>query len=273
MGKSVHSQAVSHLTSMGLHGIPIVEKVNGELMYSDANGNRITKKEAMDVADGVAYYLSENRADPTKGRLRHRGTFVSKDDASTVVSRSRSGNNSDVANLRDLDGFGEPELQTVAEDAGDGAGLRRKTGGGGFIVCPGVVIALLVYITFSAYYSSDPRHDLGKVELLGYIDSESTQSLEIEEALGLSRPLRQLLAKAEKGTNEDATELLLDEPTRTMDDELSVDQRKALAAAEIDRIVTSRPEDILGTGTCLEKRRAFNRIARLLHPDKGLVSP
>merc|ERR1712072_949444 len=93
-------------------------------------------------------------------------------------------------------------------------------------------------------------------------------------SMGLSKSLTELLAKDEMGVGEDEAELaqfFLDAPHRTTGDKLS--KQKALAMAEVERILNShKVGEILGDGTRTQQRRAFIRIVRLLHPDKGLVS-
>jgi hypothetical protein len=50
-------------------------------------------------------------------------------------------------------------------------------------------------------------------------------------------------------------------------------ESKAIAG-EVERILSARcAAEILGGGSRKDKRREFNRIVRLLHPDKGLVDP
>lgn len=45
-------------------------------------------------------------------------------------------------------------------------------------------------------------------------------------------------------------------------------------AREVERILNARSAvEILGGGSKKDQRREFNRIVRLLHPDKGLVDP
>merc|ERR1719163_633646 len=105
-GESTHSMALTSLSRMGLEhaDIPIAQKIgHKKFKYLDVNGKEISKAEAMDKAGGVAFY--QDAAAPTKGRLRLNGSFVSADDARTVVSGSRASNSGDVANLRDLEGF------------------------------------------------------------------------------------------------------------------------------------------------------------------------
>merc|ERR1712048_747627 len=65
----------------------------------------------------------------------------------------------------------------------------------------------------------------------------------------------------------------LDGSVQDSTDELSVEKLRELAAVEINRILASSSvSEILGDGNQKEQRRALHRIARLLHPDKGLVS-
>jgi hypothetical protein len=93
------SVAFTTLTNKQLEGIPVAQKLpSGKFRYLDKNGQEITKQEAMDIAGGVVYY--QQAANPSKGRLRLSGSFVSEDDARTIASESRAA--SDVADLRDL---------------------------------------------------------------------------------------------------------------------------------------------------------------------------
>jgi len=93
-------------------------------------------------------------------------------------------------------------------------------------------------------------------------------------SMGLSKPLMELLAEDEIATGEGETELaqlLLDGPHQATGDKLS--KQKALAMAEVERILKRRNVgEILGGGSRTQRRKAFTRIARLLHPDRGLVS-
>merc|ERR1712176_212533 len=65
----------------------------------------------------------------------------------------------------------------------------------------------------------------------------------------------------------------LDGSVQDSTDDFPVEKLRQLAAEEINRILASSSvSEILGHGTQKEQRRALHRIARLLHPDKGLVS-
>merc|ERR1712216_162584 len=95
-------------------------------------------------------------------------------------------------------------------------------------------------------------------------------------AMGLSSPLSALLANDEASPVEEEEGgfwHFLNAPCRAVFGEPSFESRRASAAAEVERIITSRTaNDILGGGSKAEQRQEFNRIARLLHPDKGLVA-
>jgi hypothetical protein len=114
------SVALTSLTNKGLEGIPIAQRLlNGKLVYLDTNGphaREITKVEAMGIAGGIVYY--QHATDPSKGRLRLRGSFVSEDGARTIVSESRAA--SDVADLRDLDNLGVIDEEWWADDVETG---------------------------------------------------------------------------------------------------------------------------------------------------------
>merc|ERR1719277_1627004 len=56
-------------------------------------------------------------------------------------------------------------------------------------------------------------------------------------------------------------------------DDIAEENLGEVAATEVDRILASRSVgEILDKGSQKEQRRAFHRIARLLHPENGLVS-
>merc|ERR1712224_206663 len=93
----------------------------------------------------------------------------------------------------------------------------------------------------------------------------------------LSEELRSLL-KAEGSISDfvRALEDILVEPeSQCGDEEQGSDDPVAMqteAAAEVKRInATKDLGDVLGGGTLEEQRRRFKRIARLLHPDKGVL--
>merc|ERR1711862_460020 len=93
----------------------------------------------------------------------------------------------------------------------------------------------------------------------------------------LSEGLRSLL-KAQGNTSDvvRALEDMLVEPeSQCQDEEQGLDDILAMkteAAAEVKRINAAKDlSDVLGGGTLEEQRRRFKRIARLLHPDKGVL--
>lgn len=251
-GESAHSVALTNLSNMRLDGVPIAQKIaEKKFNYLDVSGNLIAKDDAMKVAGGVVYY--QDSADPSKGRLRHRGTFVSTDDARTIVSGSRASNTSDIANLQDVEDC--DVLPSVMEDDEE-TGYLEKKGISGLSICLWLIVfGLLVFTatTASIHFRLDLNQGAGDVKLLG-------------------PELSQLLEKQASQDN-GSTIHLLQGPLQSADESLSLATRKALAAAEIDRILACRKVgEILGDGGRIEHREAFNRIARLLHPDKGLVS-
>jgi len=95
-----------------------------------------------------------------------------------------------------------------------------------------------------------------------------------DKGLSLSQDLLRLLKADEMYAKEGA---LLDMPHQETDQEtdgeLSLKRRKSLAASEINRILTTQKVwEILGAGPMKKQQQEFQRIVRLLHPDKGLVS-
>merc|ERR1719195_510798 len=52
-----------------------------------------------------------------------------------------------------------------------------------------------------------------------------------------------------------------------------LESQRALAAKEVERILAVRDIDqVLGGGSWDEQRLEFRRLAKILHPDKGVVS-
>jgi len=264
-GESAHSVALTTLSSKRLDGIPIAQKVGDKTFrYLDASGNELTKQEAMELAGGVAYY--PEAGDPSKGRLRRRGTFVSEHDARTIVEGSRAG--SDVANIRDLDGF-DGKLDTVEEDKEEHQQDKakpvihtEKMGNGRLL--PWLLVFVLLAVVSSSLWPAG-RREVALSSSGGHVDDSSPLSPEIAALLRADR-----MASPEGGDG--LSEALLDVPPSAKDNS-SLEERRRRAAAEVDRILASRREsDILGTGPASHQQQEFQRIVLLLHPDKGLVS-
>lgn len=256
------------------------------------------------------YYQDEY--DPSKGRLRQRGAFVKVDKARTIASRTRASNCSDIANLRDLEEYeGLPSVSEDTEgidqgvqdeEKGEEVLLDKRTGRPA-LACF-IWMILLALLAMAA--STDSTHPVAAdAKLIQSLDPELPWLLakhgiakcgddgkeydckgvsatgSIVDRLGstirLSGPLSEMLAKDEMsaGADEDGgLQYFLDVPLRTVFSEPSLESRKASAEAEVDRILASHTvSEILGEGPRSERRRAFNRIVRLLHPDKGLVAP
>jgi hypothetical protein len=264
-GESAHSVALTTLSSKRLDGIPVAQKVGEKMFrYLDSNGNELTKQQAMALAGGVAYY--PEAGDPSKGRLRRHGAFVSEDAARTVVEGSRAG--SDVANIRDLDGL-DGKLHTVEEeneehqqDKAKSVIQTEKMGNGRLL--PWLFVLALLAVTSSSLWPAGGR-EAALSSSGGHVDYGSPLSPEIAALLNADR-----MATPEGG--DVLPEALLDVPPSAKDNS-SLEERRRRAAAEVDRILASRREsDILGTGPASHQQQEFQRIILLLHPDKGLVS-
>jgi len=277
----VHSVALTTLSNKHLEGIPIAQKIaEKKFRYLDSSGKEVTKQKAMGMADGVVYY--QEVVDPSKGRLRYRGTFVSEDDARTIVSGSRGG--SDVANIRDF-GWDDENLHSIKEETEEAqqniaeeAQKSKKTVNAGLLLR---LFALVLFMAVSTLSWPVARHELilsnsghhaagsvhiGRPEEVNHADSGSPLSPEIASLLEAD----EMVAKA---GNEILTRALLGMPRPAEDDNTSVEERKRQAAAEIDRILASRKvSDILGAGPLSRQQQEFQRIVLLIHPDKGFVS-
>jgi len=292
-GESVHTVALTTLSSKRLDGIPIAQKVGEKMFhYFDKDGNQLTKQQAMALAGGVAYYPDVQ--DPSKGRFRCNGAYASENYARTLLTGSRAG--SDIANIGDLDGFdgkllhgveeedeepqqdeAEPAVQT--EETGDARLLDEqkeeprqdkaesviktaKTGYAGLLPALSALV-LLAAISLPLWQSG--RREVALAGSDGRVDSSSTLSPEIAALL-----------KADTTVTVDGGDLLaealLDMPPPAKDSS-SLEERMRRAAAEVDRILAARMEsDILGPGPLSHQQKEFQRIVLLLHPDKGLVS-
>ncbi|CAK0850809.1 unnamed protein product [Prorocentrum cordatum] len=263
-GESARSVALTYLSSKRLDGIPIAQQVGEKrFVYLDSNGNRLTKEEAMALAGGVAYY--SEAADPSKGRLRRHGGFVSELDARTIVEVSRAG--IDVASIRDLDRFDgnshsvEEDMEEPQKDKAKTVALTEKIGNAKLLS------RLFLLVLLGAISSS--LWPAGKREVVlstpgGNVDGRSAVSPEMAALLNADR-------MATVAIREVLSEALLDVPATK--DSSSLEERRRRAAVEVDRILSSRSErDILGPGPATHQRQEFQRIVLLLHPDKGLVS-
>jgi len=264
-GESVHSVALTTLSSKRLDGIPVAQKVGEKkFRYFDSSGKQLTQQQAMALAGGVVYYPTIQ--DPSKGRLRHHGRFVSEHDARTIVSGSRAG--SDVANIRDLDGFDghlrsvEEENEDPKQDKAESVIHTGKTGDARLL--PRLLALVLLAVVSSSLWPVG-RREAVLTSSGGPVDGSSTLSPEIAALLEA-----ETMVTAEGGDL--LAEALLDMPPPAKDSS-SLEERKRQAAAEVDRILAARKEsDILGPGPANHQQQEFQRIALLLHPDKGLVS-
>jgi len=264
-GESVHSVALTALSNKRLDGIPIAQKVGEKIFrYFDSNGNQVTKQQAMALAGGVAYYPEVE--DPSKGRLRRHGAFVSEHDARTIVSGSRAG--SDVSNIRDLDGLDgnlrsvEEENEEAQQDKAESVIQTEKMGDARLL--PRLVALVLLAVISPSLWPAG-RREVVLAGSGGQADGSSTLSPEIAALLKAD-----YMVTAEGG--EVLAEALLDTPPPAKDSS-SLEERRRRAAAEVDRILASRKEsDILGPGPASHHQQEFQRIVLLLHPDKGLVS-
>lgn len=277
-GESHHSLAMSSLAGMQLdqEGIPIAVKIAQKTFkYFDADENQLSKEEAMEVAGGVVYYQDAN--DPAKGRLRHRGSFVSKDDARSIASGSRAGSvvsgsrvsrRSDVANVRDLLEPLHPVKENEPPNDDDDDHLQCKESRGRHrlvhLVCF-IVPALVLFVASRS--STSTQLVLGETKLLQGLDPGLAELLAKHESMDCKEGDNDCKAALSKG-------YFLDAPVHEeVFDEHSVESRKKFAAAEVERILTTKKvSEILGGYSRSEQRHAFRRIVQLLHPDKGLVS-
>jgi len=285
-GESAHSVALTTLSNKKLEGIPVAQKIaDKKFRYLDASGNEIAKQKALESTGGIVYY--QDAVDPSRGRLRHRGTFVSEDDARTIVSGSRAG--SDVANLRELEEH-EAILRSIDEEREEAevrevipcsideeheqSTKKPKKMSFGKLSKHAIVITFLVISGLTAMQAL-PR---GPMQLQ-HLAKQDTDFERLGRDLSLSQDIVQLLKADEMTANESGemtTGNLLDMPEQAAAKNLSLERQKSLAASEVHRILScQKAGDILGTGFFSSRRRQqqeFQRIVRLLHPDKGLVS-
>ena len=84
------------LGNQQLANIPVIVKV-GERVFRhyDATGKQISKDEANQKANGVAYYCDPET--PESGRLRRRGAFCSYDAARSATGLVQSGGGSSAS--------------------------------------------------------------------------------------------------------------------------------------------------------------------------------
>lgn len=290
-GESAHSVAVTTLTNKSLKGVPIAQRVGDkQFRYYDTDGNVISKQQAMELAGGVVYY--QELADPSKGRLRLRGSFVGEPQARSIVSGScaSSAAPSDVADLRSLPQVEEEEEEEENADSFDGeaSGSRSRKNmdhpfrHGGHVACSFIVLVWI--LTLSGSPSKQVMvHEADMVTTSGHasgfglsLSPDIVQLLEADRRRGLSQSLDkdfalspeivQLLEADEKESEPRGSD-------NTNQDDHTTEDRKSLAFAEVDRILASRQvSEILGAGPKRQQQQEFHRIVNLLHPDKGIVS-
>jgi hypothetical protein len=288
---SNHRVAVTTLASLQLENVPVAQKIDeNRFSYLEANGKTLTKEEALKSAEGVVYY--QDQFDPSKGRLRCRGTFISVDNARHRVSAFETSNCSSVSNLQNNSGLPADGQENVPQDTRSRRPVKFESQG------PLRWLAMLALFAIAASLASAPTAGTADMKLLEHLDPKLAQLLEkharshcvkaqagcdrdtrtsfsgsAHDSTSLSLPLSKLLLKDEMHTDDedDTVQRFLDGPVRATKE--SKDHLTQKAAKEVERILACRDvEQILGGGTPTEQRRAFNRIVRLLHPDKGLTS-
>lgn len=175
---------------------------------------------------------------------------------------------SDVAALPEVDVDTEDEIE---EETG-----LSSSKGSRWMLWPGLVIIAIVVVALMA--SGGNATGVGKLvhlnpEALGM--PPSAISPPKGSPIGLSQELLQLFEEETNTEDENREDevLLLEHLAMPTGDEPTLERQRVLAALEIDRILASQHiDDILGEGTERERQQEFHRVARLLHPDKGLVS-
>ena len=116
--------ALAALAAKGLHGVPVAQRVGDKAFdYYDHHGNRLSKEQALALCGGVAYYVEVEN--PSGGRLRRRGAFVSESDARAILSGSSGG-------IR-----GAPKAQGEAKGSQRGGGHAARAQGDGTAGPPG----------------------------------------------------------------------------------------------------------------------------------------
>lgn len=273
-GESAHSVALTTLSNMNMDGVPIVQKAGNKLSYFDAEGNEISKQKALELAGGVAYY--QDPADPCKGRLRLRGQFVGEPRARSIVSGSIGSIGTDIAAPSDLDDF--DALPTVEEQEMEDLQDREppranritsqtsaKTGGSFRRITFASSAVALVWLLVLSTGPSQQLMIHGGSKITTY---HSTKYY-ADRGLSLSSEIVQLLEADEKESQPQESRISNDDGSTVS----SLDERRSLAVAEVDRILASRQvSEILGSGPKRQQQQEFQRIVHLLHPDKGLVS-
>jgi len=186
---------------------------------------------------------------------------------------------SDVANMRDVDEdlptIKEEEQKTERKDGGglvepQAAGLHSETrpvdassseskNNGGLLY---LALAFLLLALATAFWPAANEMALSNSSQQERFYSES---IPLEPALGA-------LLKADEFGKDEVTRALLDMPFEK-DEKTPKKQLEQQAETEANRILSATKEnDILGCGPISEQQREFQRIVKLLHPDKGLVS-